>query len=140
MSEPFVSTRECSVCRNNADKQDLVTERRLNKHSDEIQDLSRISDQLTQLMTGMIETQKKMDKRLEAVERLQMEMQIEKKAKDRVKNEITNDENNKKQRWYETKIGEWLIKMGTILLILIIGAAIGQDIIPDILKALKGGN
>jgi predicted ribosome quality control (RQC) complex YloA/Tae2 family protein len=132
MMEGFVSARECSVCRNNADKQDGVTERRLNKHSDEIQDLTRISDQLTQLMSSMVETQNKMDKRLEAIEKLQLEMEIEKEAKEKAE--------SKKPRWYETKIGEWVIKTSVLLIIFVVGAAIGQDLIPDLLKVFKGGN
>jgi hypothetical protein len=79
-------------------------------------------------MTTMIEAQDKMDKRLEVIEKYQLEMQAEKEAKEKI---------DKKQKWYETKIGEWLIKMGTLIIMFIIGAAIGQNMLPAVSKIIK---
>jgi len=144
MAEENISTRECAICRKDLDGKDSRNERGLEKHSAEIAELSKISGQLTQLMKLTVETQNKMDKRLETLEKQYMELQIEKEAKEKAVAEQAALEANriaeelaKKPRWYETDIAKWSIKMLILLLIFIIGAAIGQDLMPDVLKLFK---
>lgn len=101
-----ITGQACEKCRNDIDNQLGRNERRLNSHSEDIQELSVISSRLLLL-------QELAEKRLAAVEEAIRKGPI-------------------RPPWYESDTGKWVIKAGTIILILLLTAAIGKGFLTEI--------
>jgi gas vesicle protein len=136
-NEGGVQKETCSICRESllseidVNRQAItslenVATKRLNSHSDDIKELTKVSielagtsKQLTAIQELLIKNQEAQEKRIKAVED-KLEANPMKKAS-----------------WYDTEIGKCTIKAAVIIFAIIIFAAIGQDAMQD-LKTVLG--
>jgi cytochrome c-type biogenesis protein CcmH/NrfG len=119
MKEKGYSTMAEGLCNErheNIKKEQDRTERRLNGHSNELKELSKLVYSVIAIQEQQAKTQELLLQNLQA---------------------LTPKNDVKKKVWYESDIGKFLIKSGVALLFLVIIAAIGLNL-SDALKVYQG--
>lgn len=109
-NEGLVTEKECKLMMNNTKEEAARSERRLNEHSQNLDELANISSKLTLLVEQQSKTIEDHAKRILDLE--------------------------KSKPWYETEIGKYIIKAGIWLLFIIVAAAIGLNAL-DTLNTVK---
>lgn len=115
MGDEAVKEQACNRCRKDIDRQFLTDEKRLNAHSEDIQDLKMISNKLTQLQEIQTKQLENMEKRIADIEQ----------------------QNQVKQGFYNSDVFKWVVKALIVMAVMLVGAAIGHNI--DV-KNILGGN
>lgn len=110
-----VSLQVCEVVRENTQAQINVNVKRLDAHSLEIKELTRIGDRLTQLIEMQCKQLEDKTKQLEEHSHRLEELEIEKQKP------------APKAAWYETSTGSFVVKTGMVILVMVVAAAIGQN-------------
>ncbi|MCO5387782.1 MAG: hypothetical protein NHB14_20665 [Desulfosporosinus sp.] len=118
-----ISPRECDIARENLQKNIDVNTKRLDAHSQSIKELTRISDQLTQLIKIQSKQLENQTKQLEAYGH-----RLDELEKDR--------STVPKLSWYETSTGGFVVRAGMVILVAIVAAAIGLNYM-DLVTAIK---
>lgn len=108
-NDNYVDEKVCQARMEKTDEKEETNTQRLNAHSVEIKQLTRIADQLTQLMNINTKQAEAFAQRLEEVEK-------------RIPVET-------KKPWYESDTGKLLIRAGVVLIFLLLAAAIGRGFI-----------
>lgn len=135
--EGNISPQVCQLARDNIKEHMEVNVKRLDAHSQDIKELTKIGDRLTQLIeiqTKQLDNQTKQledyGRRLDGVEKEMVTVHIPPPTQTQTTTTTTH-----KVAWYESSTGSFVVKTGMIILVMIVAAAIGQNY-KDALTAL----
>lgn len=128
-NEGYVSKEICELTREQVTKALETNERRLNSHSDDIKELTKVVTELVATNKQLVATQDLLIKNLEAQEKRIKTLEDDKKV-------IADQVIAVKGAWYNSDIGKWAIKAGIIILVIIVCAAVGINAL-DALKEVK---
>lgn len=112
MSENTITEQTCNRCRQSIDQQFETNVRILNSHSDDIQDLKLIVSELKQLNAQQARALEFMEQRIRVLE------------------------TGSPVKFWHSKSGERIIWSLIIITLMIVGAAIGRDLLP-VLQQIK---
>ena len=121
-----VPDKFCDEVRKNFEKQLQTGERRMNSHGKDITDLKVIIAQLTQLQITNTASLEAMEKRIQELESSRSEHDDE------------DVRSPPKETFLNSPSGQLIIKGTFILAIIIVLAAIGQNVSPDFIAKLFG--
>ena len=124
-----VSAKVCEVVHENLNEQAGTTLKRLDAHSQEIKELTRIGDRLTQLIelqTKHLENQTKQledyGRRLDGVEKEVSQVHLPPPTQTQTTTTTTHE-----AAWYESSTGSLVVKTGMVILVMLVAAAIGMN-------------
>lgn len=125
-----ISPQVCELARKNIADQHNLNVKRLDSHSQDIRELTRISDRITQLIeiqSKQLENQTKQleeyGRRLEGIEKNLYAVQT---APPPTQTQTTTTTTHQ-VAWYESSTGSYVAKGAITILVMIVAAAIGQN-------------
>jgi len=117
-----VTNDACSRTHNALDKELTTLDKRLDNHTGAITDMKELLVRLTVLQEIAMKNQEKQNEALERIDNRVLDRTSEREEREGV------IERDKEARFWQSNLGEWVIKAGTVLFVLIVLVALDQNI------------
>ncbi len=128
-----VDPKLCEEKHKNIDKQLTVGEQRMNSHSESVHDVKEAIVRLTIIQEMQTNTQAAQTRTLEGIDKRVSDLEDARVAHLREQEQLKQSE-----KFWQTTAGQRAITVGAVITAIVILAAIGQDIGPEIKAWLTG--